>query len=566
MGLERGPLLAEHTLSGRIWCRAHSDLIDGWLSELFRHAAGTELPGLSLVAIGGYGRAELCPRSDIDVMLVHDRRVDVGGIAERLWYPVWEQELHLGHSVSTVRDALALGAADLDTATALLSARLVAGDPAPVAALADGALDRWRRRPRLVLSQLDERVEQRHEKAGEIAFRSEPDLKEGRGGLRDVHTLRWAEAAHPILLEEDEVVLDEAYATLLDARVALQRLTSRPTNVLAMEHQAGCGRLPRSVGRRRADGSDRRSRSSYRVDQRRHVATTVRPACACEIASISSRRSRAAYRWLRGQPHGRCRPAGPDVGAPRGGLSGSRRRRDRTALARTAGRGGVSLDRAVASRRPSAPGRALTCRRPGHPRDRIARSEGSLGPHPARMAVGAFTAAAGSASRLHRRPASAGDGGRCRGPGAAGLPAGPPARRGAPARHRQGIKRRSHRGRRCDRRERLSADGVPARRRRHGLRARRAPSAAPRRRIPPRRRRPDHRAPRGERGRVDRAAPLARGAHGGRRRGYRSDGVGSMDRAADRRARRSGRASTSRVEGSSRCGDHVPDAGPVGAA
>lgn len=182
MGLSRGSLLADGSLSGRSWSRAHSDLVDRWLSELFEDAAGAETSGLSLVAIGGYGRSELCPRSDIDVMLLHDRRVDVGAIAERLWYPVWEQELHLGHSVTTVRDALALGAADLDTATALLSARLVAGDPAPVVALADGALDRWRRRPRLVLSQLAERVEQRHEKAGEIAFRSEPDLKEGREG------------------------------------------------------------------------------------------------------------------------------------------------------------------------------------------------------------------------------------------------------------------------------------------------------------------------------------------------------------------------------------------------
>ena len=139
MGLERGPLLADETLSGRMWCRAHSDLVDGWLSELLQQAAGTETSGLSLVAVGGYGRAELCPQSDIDVMLVHDRRVDVAAIAERLWYPVWEQELHLGHSVCTVRDALGLGADDLDTATALLSARLVAGDPAPVAELAAGA-------------------------------------------------------------------------------------------------------------------------------------------------------------------------------------------------------------------------------------------------------------------------------------------------------------------------------------------------------------------------------------------------------------------------------------------
>ena len=90
-------------------------------------------PGIALVPVGGYGRAELCPQSDIDVMLVHDRRVDVTAIAERVWYPVWDQELHLGHSVCTVRDALALGADDLDTATSLLSARLVAGDPGPAA-------------------------------------------------------------------------------------------------------------------------------------------------------------------------------------------------------------------------------------------------------------------------------------------------------------------------------------------------------------------------------------------------------------------------------------------------
>jgi [protein-PII] uridylyltransferase len=92
-----------------------------------------------------------------------------------------------------VRDALALGADDLDTATSLLSARLVAGDPSPAANLAAGAFDRWRKRSPQVLWQVADRVEQRHEKAGDNAFRPEPDLKEGRGGLRDVHALRWAE-------------------------------------------------------------------------------------------------------------------------------------------------------------------------------------------------------------------------------------------------------------------------------------------------------------------------------------------------------------------------------------
>jgi [protein-PII] uridylyltransferase len=132
MGLSRGSLLADESLSGRSWSRAHSDLVDRWLSELFEDAAGAETSGLSLVAIGGYGRSELCPRSDIDVMLLHDRRVDVGAIAERLWYPVWEQELLRGHSVTTVRDASFPAPPISIRRPPSLSARLVAGDPAPV--------------------------------------------------------------------------------------------------------------------------------------------------------------------------------------------------------------------------------------------------------------------------------------------------------------------------------------------------------------------------------------------------------------------------------------------------
>ena len=196
------------------------------------------------------------------------------------------------------------------------------------------------------------------------------------------------------------------------------------------------------------------------MDERRRVATTVRPACARGIVSVSARRSRAARRGLRGEPRGRCRRAGSDVGAPRGGRRGPVGRRRRTPVARTAGRGGVSLDRAVASRRSCAPGRALAHGRRGDPRDRGARPEGSMGLHPARMAVGAVAPAAGSAARFHRRPASAGDGGGGRRPSRRGSPTGPPAGRGAPARHRQGIRWRSHRGRRRDRHARLSADGV----------------------------------------------------------------------------------------------------------
>lgn len=233
----RGPLLADETLTGRAWCRAHSDLVDEWLSDLLRRAAGSEVQGIALVAVGGYGRSELCPQSDIDVMLVHDRRPGVAEVADRVWYPIWDQGLHLGHSVCTVREALTLASDDLDTATALLAARHVAGDPTLTSQLAASALSQWRNRSKRALSDLAARVEERHRKAGEVAFRPEPDLKEGRGGLRDVHALWWGEAARHILLDEDTSAIETAYAALLDARVELQRVTGRPSNVLVLEEQ-----------------------------------------------------------------------------------------------------------------------------------------------------------------------------------------------------------------------------------------------------------------------------------------------------------------------------------------
>lgn len=236
---ERSALLADAAETGSAWCRAHADLVDAWLAELFEKATPAGATGVALVAVGGYGRSELAPGSDIDVMLAHEGRADVAAVADAIWYPIWEQDLHLGHSVATPREALRLAADDLDTATALLSARRVAGDPAVVARLAEGARSSWQRHARRWLAELGERVAQRHEQAGEVAFRLEPDLKEGRGGLRDVHSLRWAELAHRVLLEFDDPSLTAWEAVLLDARVELQRQTGRAGNVLALQEQAG---------------------------------------------------------------------------------------------------------------------------------------------------------------------------------------------------------------------------------------------------------------------------------------------------------------------------------------
>ena len=236
---ERSALLADAAATGSAWCRAHSDLVDAWLAELLEKATVRESTGLALVATGGYGRSELAPGSDIDVMLLHDSRADVASIAEAIWYPIWEEGLHLGHSVSTPKEALRLASDDLDTATALLDARHIAGDAELTPRLVDGARSAWERRSRHWLAELGNRVAIRHTLAGEVAFRIEPDLKEGRGGLRDVHSLRWAEAAHRVLLEFDALSLAAWEAVLLDARVELQRQTGRSGNVLALQEQPG---------------------------------------------------------------------------------------------------------------------------------------------------------------------------------------------------------------------------------------------------------------------------------------------------------------------------------------
>ena len=214
--------------------------VDEWLRGLFATALDGAAPkGIALVAVGGYGRGELCPGSDLDVLLVHDGKRSVGDVAERLWYPVWDEGVKLGHAVRTTREALNLAADDLDTATSLLDARLLAGDAGLAQKLSDGAVAAWEKRGRRWLARLADSVEVRHRQAGEVAFHLEPDLKAGRGGLRDVHALRWAARTRQVLLDEDLATLDGPYATLLAARVALHLQTGRSGDVLALQEQDG---------------------------------------------------------------------------------------------------------------------------------------------------------------------------------------------------------------------------------------------------------------------------------------------------------------------------------------
>ncbi len=231
---DRDALFADGALRGRAFCRAYSNRADAWLTTLLDGEND-----VALVAVGGYGRAELAPGSDLDVVLLHRGRKDVRELAEQIWYPLWDAGLKLGHGVRTVKEALALAATDLDTATSVLDVRLIAGDSSLGEDLARRAEAQWQSRSDRWLPIVGAAVAERHERAGEVAFLLEPDLKEGRGGLRDVHAQHWAEAARRILLEGDEAALATAYDTLLDVRVALHRRTGKASDRLLLQEQDG---------------------------------------------------------------------------------------------------------------------------------------------------------------------------------------------------------------------------------------------------------------------------------------------------------------------------------------
>jgi [protein-PII] uridylyltransferase len=204
--------------------------VDRWLADLL----GAE-PSVALVAVGGYGRRELLPRSDLDVVLLHDGREGIAGIADRIWYPVWDSGAELDHAVRTVPQARRVARTDLKVALGLLSARHVAGDPDLTERLRAGALEDWRAAAPARLAELHAAHDERTRLFGELAFLLEPDLKEARGGLRDVHAIQAVAAAWVAPAPGPKV--RAAYEQILDARHALHEVTGRRLDRLVLEEQ-----------------------------------------------------------------------------------------------------------------------------------------------------------------------------------------------------------------------------------------------------------------------------------------------------------------------------------------
>ena len=244
---------------GREFCGKRASLIDIVLRHLlataFAAEGKSESMRLALVAIGGYGRGELNPFSDVDVMfLLEDGRrsltPEISSSIEQILYMLWDIGFKVGHSTRSVSDAIKQANSDMQSKTSLLEARLVAGD----AELFGVFRERFVKQ--CVESHVDDYIRdrianqaERHEKFGHTVYMQEPNIKNGCGGLRDYQNLLWisffkqgvqttaALVEKKFMNEAERRQLERAYDFLLRVRTELHYLNKRSTDVIVLSQQ-----------------------------------------------------------------------------------------------------------------------------------------------------------------------------------------------------------------------------------------------------------------------------------------------------------------------------------------
>jgi [protein-PII] uridylyltransferase len=220
------------------------DLHEFWLVTKATEIGITATSGFAIVATGGLGRREFVPYSDLDLMLLHDNMpVDVvSQVADLLWYPLWDGNIRLDHSVRTVAEAIQVAGEDISAGLAMLEARHIAGDSELSSLLIGGARRQWRTGIASRFNELVEHTQARWQRSGQIAHRAEPDLKSGRGGLRDVQLLnalaiaQLADVYPSLSLASPSASLGEAHLALLNVRTELHRVSGRGRDTLLAQH------------------------------------------------------------------------------------------------------------------------------------------------------------------------------------------------------------------------------------------------------------------------------------------------------------------------------------------
>ena len=217
--------------------RERSNESDRFVSSLFNQVPNV-ISGVALAAVGGYGRGELSPGSDLDILFLHNGRIEEKALADlvnKILYPLWDKSFKVDHSVRTRTETRDSASADLKVALGLLDIRLICGDPDLVAGVQHDAIDDWRGNSRERLPQLRASLSERHERAGDLAYLLEPDLKEARGGLRDINALRATSLSGAVSVSLEHI--SAAESILMNAREALHTVTGRDKDRLLFQEQ-----------------------------------------------------------------------------------------------------------------------------------------------------------------------------------------------------------------------------------------------------------------------------------------------------------------------------------------
>src|SRR5438309_3693810 len=244
--------------SGEDSVHTHARFMDDVVASLSHLASDdAEAAGLTptpyvVVALGGYGRGELHPSSDIDLMIVYDGELSpyVQRVMQELLYTLWDLGLQVGHSLRSLEDCVAMARTDFPSRTSMQEARLVVGDKKLFARFGRVLRDNVYRRDfeQFLATTLAER-EQRYRKHGASPYIGEPNIKESAGGLRDMHTAMWLGAAkfgartlreladRGLITPPEQEAADRALTFLWRVRNELHFFSGHKNDVLARELQ-----------------------------------------------------------------------------------------------------------------------------------------------------------------------------------------------------------------------------------------------------------------------------------------------------------------------------------------
>jgi len=245
--------------SGHAIVQSYTAVMDHLLGALFEAADAAYVERYSrlnqrcvVMAQGGYGRAELNPCSDIDLLFLYEHKRDpyIESVAERILYALWDTKLDVGHAMRNVRECVRMAAQDLKVKTSLLDARFLCGDVTLYGEFV-GAMERdvlARGADRFFKDKLAETTD-RHRRYGDSVYLLEPQLKEGEGGLRDLHTALWmarvkfktnviAELVQKsVITEREETELEAARDFLWRVRNSLHFRSGQHQDQLTFEYQ-----------------------------------------------------------------------------------------------------------------------------------------------------------------------------------------------------------------------------------------------------------------------------------------------------------------------------------------